>query len=311
MQRWFASQVCGWRGRQDERCVVAVNDEVQQMKYVGRLILVVQAALIAGWVNAGTVTVDGNSCGSTTGPVSIDTNGNISISTNGNCAPGSVSSGPYALNVTVSGTGTKGTVSSNVTGTGVGISSCSASCSDTYASGTSVTLTATPPTGTDTFAWGGACSGSASTCTVTMSAAKTVSATYTAAGSTTACPTGAICIERSWPAMAQELYSMKANQVLAIKINTTAAGAIGWFQTMYTTGNTAKRQVSLSTTPGDFTGGGKTSCVTTGTLELTTSAWEQQGTSTSKCQLPANSTAWINIRFTNCTTASCSFFFKD
>jgi hypothetical protein len=282
------------------------------MKYVGRLILVAQAALMAGWVNAGTVTVDGNSCGNTTGPVSIDTNGNISISTNGNCAPGSVSSGPYALNVTVSGNGTRGTVSSDVTGTGAGIGSCSASCSDTYASGTVVTLTATPPTGTDTFAWGGACTGTASTsnCTVTMSAAKTVSATYTAAGSTTTCPTGVTCIERPWPTIVQEKISMKANAVLAIKVNTTAQGLTGFLNTMYTTGNTASRAVSVSQTPGDFTGGGSARCVTSG-LEVTTTGWAQQTTDTRKCQLPANGTAWINVKFTNCTTSSCDFYLKN
>ena len=33
------------------------------MKYVGRLVLLAQTTLIAGWLNAGTVTVNGLNCG--------------------------------------------------------------------------------------------------------------------------------------------------------------------------------------------------------------------------------------------------------
>ena len=56
---------------------------------------------------------------------------------------------------------------------------CGASCAATYVDGTVVTLTATPASGWTFAGWTGACSGSASTCTVTMDANKTVMATFT------------------------------------------------------------------------------------------------------------------------------------
>jgi hypothetical protein len=48
----------------------------------------------------------------------------------------------------------------------------------TYASGTVVTLTATPDPGSPWIGWGGACSGTATTCTLTMSSDKAVSAAF-------------------------------------------------------------------------------------------------------------------------------------
>ena len=76
------------------------------------------------------------------------------------------------LTVTKSGSGA-GTVTSSPAGI-----NCGATCSASFAQGTMVTLTETP-SGTSTFGgWGGACSGMGS-CTVTLSAAETVTATFT------------------------------------------------------------------------------------------------------------------------------------
>ena len=78
----------------------------------------------------------------------------------------------YMLVVGKTGTG-GGTVTSSTGGI-----NCGATCSSSYQADTSVTLTATAD-GYSTFAgWSGACSGT-STCTVTMDAAKSVSATFT------------------------------------------------------------------------------------------------------------------------------------
>ncbi len=57
--------------------------------------------------------------------------------------------------------------------------SCGADCSENYSVNSVVTLVATPVTGYKFSAWSGACTGNTSTCTVTMSAAKTVKATFT------------------------------------------------------------------------------------------------------------------------------------
>ncbi len=74
--------------------------------------------------------------------------------------------------LTISKTG-----SGNVTSAPAGIS-CGSSCAADFASGTKVTLTAKADTGASFTSWGGACSGTAATCDVTVSAAANVSATF-------------------------------------------------------------------------------------------------------------------------------------
>jgi Metallo-peptidase family M12/Divergent InlB B-repeat domain/FG-GAP-like repeat len=76
----------------------------------------------------------------------------------------------YTLTVAKAGTGT-GTVS------GGGIN-CGATCSVNSNYGTSVTLTATPAAGSTFSSWSGGCTGSGA-CTLTIDAAKSVTATFT------------------------------------------------------------------------------------------------------------------------------------
>ncbi len=77
----------------------------------------------------------------------------------------------FPLTVTKAGTGT-GTVQSTPAGL-----ACGTTCSVNFAETSSVTLTATPDSGSTFTAWAGACSGTGS-CTVTMDAAKSVTATF-------------------------------------------------------------------------------------------------------------------------------------
>ncbi|MEI6205690.1 MAG: FG-GAP-like repeat-containing protein [Desulfuromonadales bacterium] len=84
----------------------------------------------------------------------------------------------YVLTAAKSGSGS-GTVTSNPTGI-----SCGSTCSSSFTSGTSVTLTASPDSGSTFAGWSGACSGTG-TCNVTMSAAKSVTATFTLSPQTT------------------------------------------------------------------------------------------------------------------------------
>ena len=77
----------------------------------------------------------------------------------------------FALTTAKAGTG-----SGRVTSSPAGID-CGSSCSAEFDSGTSVTLSASAASGSEFSGWGGACSGS-STCTVTMDAAKSVTATF-------------------------------------------------------------------------------------------------------------------------------------
>ncbi len=74
------------------------------------------------------------------------------------------------------GTGT-GTVTSDVNGGGNGIT-CGADCAEAYADGTSVTLTATPSANSSISGWRGCDRTTATTCTVSVNAARDVSATF-------------------------------------------------------------------------------------------------------------------------------------
>ena len=74
------------------------------------------------------------------------------------------------LNVAIAGSGT-------VTSRPAGIDSCSTTCSRSYLNYQSVTLTATPTNGSTFAGWTGACSGTG-TCTLAMSEARAVTATF-------------------------------------------------------------------------------------------------------------------------------------
>jgi hypothetical protein len=56
---------------------------------------------------------------------------------------------------------------------------CGTDCTETYASVTGVTLTAHPEGGAAFAGWGGACTGSALTCTLTIDRSRSVTATFT------------------------------------------------------------------------------------------------------------------------------------
>jgi uncharacterized repeat protein (TIGR02543 family) len=104
----------------------------------------------------------------------------------------------YTLTVSRSGTGS-GSVSSSPAGI-----SCGSTCVASYAGGQQVTLTPSAAAGSVFTGWSGACKGTG-TCTVTMSANKTVTATFkkaftltvsksgTGAGTVTSSPAGIAC----------------------------------------------------------------------------------------------------------------------
>lgn len=81
-----------------------------------------------------------------------------------------LSGATYELSLSNSGNG-------SVLSTPAGID-CGADCSHRYGDGTQVTLHATPSSGYLFAGWGGACSGQESQCSVTMSAAQSVSAVF-------------------------------------------------------------------------------------------------------------------------------------
>ena len=103
---------------------------------------------------------------------------------------------------------------------------------------------------------------------------------------------------------------MRANAVYAFKVTTgTTSGAIGLISTMNTTGASATRVVGLSTSPGVFSTSLGRACLQE-SGETTSNKWVQGVAKTGYCQLPTNSTAWINIKFTNCASTNCNYYLK-
>jgi hypothetical protein len=94
-------------------------------------------------------------------------NGQIS-----NAATFTINPAPSGFTLTVSKSG-PGSVTSSPAGI-----SCGVSCSAVYAPGSVVTLTATPNRNARFVGWSDACSGASTTCTLTMNAAKSVTARF-------------------------------------------------------------------------------------------------------------------------------------
>jgi hypothetical protein len=90
---------------------------------------------------------------------------------------GGQSLGTFALNVNASGAGSGSVNTGGIDCQRAG-GATSGTCSAGHGSASHVTLTATPAPGSLFTAWGGACSGATPTCTVTMDAAKSVSANF-------------------------------------------------------------------------------------------------------------------------------------
>jgi uncharacterized repeat protein (TIGR02543 family) len=121
------------------------------------------------------------------------------VTINANTTVTAAFSRAYTLTVSKAGTGT-GTVTS-----ATGEIDCGSTCVASYASGWKVTLVASAATGSVFTGWSGACTGTASTCTVTMNANKTVTATFkpaftltvtksgTGTGTVTSSPAGISC----------------------------------------------------------------------------------------------------------------------
>ena len=79
---------------------------------------------------------------------------------------------PVTLTVTKTGSGAVTSVPAGIT--------CGSDCSESYSVGAAVTLTATAASGYDFSGWSGGCAGAAPTCTLTLSANQTVTATFSA-----------------------------------------------------------------------------------------------------------------------------------
>ena len=81
----------------------------------------------------------------------------------------------FALTVSATGPG-------RVTGNGINCGNGATTCTATFSPGTTAVLSQAPASGASFRGWGGSCTGTAATCAVSMSSAKSVSATFAAAG---------------------------------------------------------------------------------------------------------------------------------
>jgi hypothetical protein len=125
-------------------------------------------ATFTGW--------SGGGCAGT-GNCTVTINATTNISATFTAAP--AVPGTFALTVARDGAGT-GTLTSSPAGI-----NCGTTCTANFNSGAVVTLTPVPTSGSSFAGWAGACSGSTG-CTVTMSAAKSVTATFNAQAAGTA-----------------------------------------------------------------------------------------------------------------------------
>ncbi len=139
----------------------------------------------------------------------------------------------FTLTVTMRGSAS-GTVTSSPTGI-----SCStgSTCIANYTSSTPVTLMETPGSGASFKQWGGACSGTAATCTVTMTANQSVTATFSQVFTDPTLTAGSTVIR------AVHLTELRS------AINTLRAvngrAAFGWTDPTLTAGSTPAKKVHL------------------------------------------------------------------
>jgi hypothetical protein len=125
----------------------------------------------------------------------------------------------YTLTLAKAGTGS-GSVTSSPTGI-----DCGATCSAQYRSGTSVTLTAAPDSTSSFVGWSGACSGTATTCTITVDQARSVTATFTTNGSATATPSASTPKTKAKPTI-RVVTARATGNAIVVRLRTSTPGRI-------------------------------------------------------------------------------------
>jgi len=167
----------------------------------------------------------------------------------------------YTLTVNKGGTGS-GAVTSSLSGINWLTSSlsginCGSDCSAMYDAGTSVTLAATPDTSSAFTGWSGSGCAGAGTCTVTLDAAKTVTAIFTLRTYTvtaTACtggsisPFGSVSLNHG----ANQTFTITPNTYYNVKYVLVDGNSIGAVKTYTFIDVTANHNISASFIPSDY-----------------------------------------------------------
>jgi len=177
----------------------------------------------------------------------------------------------YSLSVEKAGTGS-GTVTSYPAGI-----ICGSACSGTYDDGTSISLTASPAANSIFAGWSTGCSGTG-TCTVTMDAAKTITATFTlktyaitasaeAGGSIS--PSGSVPVNYG----ASKTFSITPDagyHVMDVKVDGMSRGTLSTFTFTTITANHAIQATFATNTPSQdiIIDNGEPSTSSTGTWSI-------------------------------------------
>ena len=121
-------------------------------------------SVFGGWTGA---------CSGTALTCSVIVNGLVDVGATFTALPsGGGGGGAAGFKLTVAKSNS-GTVMSTPSGI-----NCGTACTTSYGAGKAVTLTATPPPGLAFIGWSGACSGTSTSCTVTMNADTKVQASF-------------------------------------------------------------------------------------------------------------------------------------
>ena len=284
------------------------------MKFLTRSAVLLSAFILPTALNAAPVMVDGVNCGELAS-MAVDAAGKVTITTGpgDKCAVGAVTPPPVGT-VALTVASPEG---GRITASGINCGAGGNDCSENVTEGASVTLTAAPSgTGWSHGTWGGDCAAvgvTSNACQLTMSAAKSVSATFTyTAPVPTDCPTGVDCSKTlPWVVNPQQNLTQIGNSTVAYKIQLTGqAGLVGKLTSAYTSGVSGNREIALSVNPGDFNV--PDVCRKTGTSSTNTYWSQGPSTQTYRCILPTSGTAYVNIRHTTCPSgAQCGFYLKN
>jgi len=211
------------------------------------LVFGVVLALTAVHAAAVTVIVDGRSVGNLQTFTFQDEVLNITT-TDGATDPGDPDPDQYRLTVTKSGSGI---VTSNPAGI-----NCGSTCSSNFNQGQTVTLTAQPQSGWRFTGWSGCTSVSNQNCTVTMSQARTVTATFTqeTSGDGNNCPNFSNVVRIDTPLMAsrynRQIQRPNPNDIFAYEF-VALSNAQASFDVFITSSSRFGKFLSVSECAGD------------------------------------------------------------
>jgi Fe-S cluster biogenesis protein NfuA len=150
-------------GAKDGDCSSACYSTYTSTTLVTLTAVAAKGSVFAGWTGACSGTA-------TTCKVTVDGSKAVTAIFNLDNTPTTV----HTLSVTFTGSG-----SGTITGQGIG---CSSDCAEQYTSDTQVTLTANPAAGSVFSGWSGDCSGTATTCVITVDASKNVTVLFESSG---------------------------------------------------------------------------------------------------------------------------------